>query len=466
MIRTTILRPENRYTVPAVPGLVLLVLWFFLISAESAPARQSLQDMDFRKSLAVEVEQMLTVNLLESWYPRVIDHEYGGYISRFDNRWKPEGNQTKMVVTQARHVWTASTASRFFDGDTTLLSYARHGYRFLRDVMRDKDYGGFYTMTSREGQPITGPGGSLMKEAYGNAFVIYGLAAYYRSSGDDEALQMAKEAFYWLDRHAYDPANGGYFQYMQRDGQVVKTGPRNTPPKDQNSTIHILEAFAELYRVWPDRLLRSRLEELVMIIRDTIRVDPGYLNLFFTAEWQPVSYRDSTAGVREARFFFDHVSFGHDVETAWLLLDAEDALGRGYSTETLTAARQMVDHALMNGWDHDRGGFFDAGYYLKGDTTLTIIRDTKNWWAQAEGLNTLLVMENIYPGDPMAYGERFLEMWAYINRYLIDHEHGGWYEGGLDKQPEFIRGPKAHVWKGNYHNGRALMNVIRNLTNN
>jgi cellobiose epimerase len=64
-------------------------------------------------------------------------------ISRFDYRWQPEGNQTKMVVTQARHVWTASTASRFFDGDTTLLSYARHGFHFLRDVMRDKDYGGY-----------------------------------------------------------------------------------------------------------------------------------------------------------------------------------------------------------------------------------------------------------------------------------------------------------------------------------
>jgi len=447
-------------------AMLLLAVWICLLFADAATARQSLRDKDLRHTLAVEVEQLLKKNLLDSWYPATIDHEYGGYISRFDYRWQPEGDQAKMVVTQARHVWTASTASRFFDGDSTLLGYARHGYHFLRDVMWDREYGGFYSRTSRQGEPQTGPGGILMKEAYGNAFAIYGLAAYYHSSGDEEALQLAKDAFHWLDRNAYDPANGGYYQFMQRNGQVVKTGPRTTPPKDQNSTIHILEAFAELYRVWPDRLLHTRLEELVMIIRDTIRVDPGYLNLFFTADWQPVSYRDSTASVREARFFFDHVSFGHDVETAWLLLDAEDALGGSYMPETLAAARQMVDHALLNGWDHERGGFFDAGYYLKGDTTLTIIRHTKNWWAQAEGLNTLLVMEYIYPDDPMAYGERFMEMWNYINRYLIDHKYGGWYEGGLDKQPEFIHGPKAHVWKGNYHNGRALMNVIRNLTKN
>jgi mannobiose 2-epimerase len=314
--------------------------------------------------------------------------------------------------------------------------------------MWDSVDGGFFWLVSRGGVVRPEPDGRIIKRAYGNAFGIYGLAEYYAESHDAAALDLAQRAFRWLDRHAHDPVHAGYFQYMERDGTPLPDGYQHDPPKDQNSSIHIMEAFTELYRVWPDSVLRARLAEMLVLIRDRIRTDPGYLHLFFSADWTPIVNGPSP---------LDHISYGHDVETAYLLLEASQALGLRDDTLTLHFAKQMVDHALATGWDTAVGGFYDEGYGTK------ITRPTKNWWAQAEGLNALLLMADLFPADPHGYYACFLKQWSYVDTYLIDHTYGGWYEGGLDKEPERRRGLKAHIWKAAYHDGRALMNVILEL---
>ena len=123
----------------------------------------------------------------------------------------------------------------------------------------------------------------------------------------------------------------------------------------------------------------------------------------------------------------------------------------------------MVDHALRAGWDSKLGGFYDEGYYFKGDTDITITHDTKNWWAQAEGLNALLLMATLYPNDEMNYFQKFETLWSYCDTYLIDHKHGDWYAGGLDKQPDMKTALKGHIWKATYHQYRSLENCINRL---
>jgi len=129
----------------------------------------------------------------------------------------------------------------------------------------------------------------------------------------------------------------------------------------------------------------------------------------------------------------------------------------------MAVGKKMVDHALLNGWDNDLGGFYDEGYYFKGRPGCTIINRSKSWWAQAEGLNTLLIFSKLYPDDPMRYGQRFVKMWGYIEKFLIDHEHGDWYEEGLDNEPQRRTALKAHIWKGTYHVFRSLSNCMRGL---
>ncbi len=371
----------------------------------------------------IAINDVLDNLILKKWYPRVVDTTFGGYLSNFDYEWIKKERQEKMIVTQARHVWTASKAAEFYPQNTIYPSVAAHGFRFLKDKMWDGADGGFYNLVTQAGEPIL-ENNRIIKQAYGNAFAIYALAAYYKFSGDTSALNLAKQGFYWLEKHSHDPQYGGYFQFLEKNGSPLKNGLGNTPPKDQNSSIHLMEAFTELYGVWKDDLVKKRLEEMLVLIRDTMTDDRGFLNLFFEQDWTHRSYRDSTDEVRKKNINLDHVSFGHDIETAWLLMDAATVLKKPKDEKTLRMAKKLVDHGLKFGFDASVGGVYDGGYYFKNQPVLTIVKGGKNWWAQVETMNTLLYMAKLFPKDDMDYYGKFLKQWKYIQDYLIDYEHG------------------------------------------
>lgn len=442
---------------------LLFFVAFAVVMASVVTATPRDTTAQWRARLGDDIEKSLVSELLEVWYPRVVDEEEGGYLTTFSHDWQLEGSQDKFIVTQARHVWTTARAAERYPDDPRYEEASRHGARYLIEHMWDAEQGGFHELLTRYGVVQTDASGDMPKRAYGNAFGIYALAANYEATQDEEVLQAAQRAFAWLDEHSHDPVHGGYFQFMKRDGSAIREGVDGVPPKDQNSSIHLLEAFTELYRVWPDPVLGERLAELLTIIRDQVVTDQGYMNLFFAADWTPVLYRDSSATARVRNYEIDHVSFGHDVETAFLMLEASEVLRLPVEERTLPIAKKMVDHALDSGFDHELGGFYDRGYYMPGEDSLTVILSTKNWWAQAEGLNTLLIMADLFPDDPRDYAALFRKQWEYIDRFLIDHEHGGWYSGGLDKEPERKTAHKAQMWKAAYHDGRALMRVSDQL---
>ncbi len=444
-----------------------LITWI-LLWTENMTRAQSLSASE-RQTLARQIEQSFQQQLLNRWYPLAIDREKGGFLTSFTYDWKPTGNQDKMIVTQARHTWLPAKAAQLYPEMPYLQEAARHGFAFLRDAMWDRTYGGFYTWVTREGKPKNLED---LKTAYGNAFGIYALAAYYQLSGDTTALGLAKRGFQWLEAHSHDPVHKGYFQNLRRDGSPAHLGKSTGAKadldgelsyKDQNSSIHLLEAFTELYAVWPDSLLRTRLEEMLTLIRDTIVTNKGYLTLFLTPDWQPISYRDSAEAIRKVHEAIDHVSFGHDIETAYLMQEAAHTLELEPDTRTPVIAKKMVDHTLRNGWDANTGGIYDRGYYYRDKNEITILSEDKIWWAEAEAMNTLLLMADQYPNDPLRYGEKFKQQWTYIQQYLIDPTYGGWYEGGLDKEPGRKTGLKAHAWKAAYHDGRTLMNCLQHL---
>jgi mannobiose 2-epimerase len=419
-----------------------------------------------RSAIAAAMRTSMVNKLLKQWYPKAIDSTYGGFLSSFSYDFKPVGNQDKMIVTQARHVWSNSKAAQLFPDVKYYHEGARQGYLFLKNVLWDKQYGGFYTYTNRQG--TVKKSNFAPKEAYGNSFALYALAAYYQQSGDTSALNLAKREFMWLEKHSHDPVNKGYFQHMERDGTPIKRPSGISPNaelgyKDQNTSIHLLESFTELYQIWPDELLRVRLQEMLDLLTHTIINPKGYLQLFFQPDWTPVSLKDSSETAIAKYRNIDHVSFGHDVETAYLMLEAAHVLGIKNDDAILSLGKKMLDHALDNGWDNKVGGFYDEGYYFKNKTGITILADTKNWWAQAEGLNTLLLMSDHFPNDKQNYYDKFKQLWVYVQTYLIDQKHGDWYQGGLDKQPELKTALKGQIWKGTYHNLRALSNCVARL---
>ncbi len=440
---------------------LMMLLFSACTMGQSKTEEQVVSTQTDRDTIAIEMQHVLDGEF-NAWYPLSIDTSYGGFFSDINYKWELDGRQNKMIVTQARHVWSTANAALFYNKDNALRSVASHGVAFLKNKMWDQEFGGFYDLVNREGEPFK-EDGQIIKRAYGNAFAIYGLAAYYHTSGDTAALAFAQTAFRWLDKHSFDAQYGGYFQFMSRDGTPFTEGYGGVPPKDQNSMIHLLESFTELYKVWPDQVLKVRLRSLLTLIRDTVTTSKGYLVLYFKRDWTPISYRESSSAERMQNYEFDHVSFGHDVETAYLMLEASEALGIKNDTTTLTIAKKMVDHVLRDGWDKDHGGIYDGGYYFNGNDRATILRNTKEWWAQVEALNSFLMMSQLFPNDELKYYEKFCKQWSYCKKYVIDQEHGGWYWGGIDIVPRNAFAPKGSIWKCNYHTSRALINCIYRL---
>ncbi len=410
-------------------------------------------------------------NLMDKWYPLAVDKEKGGYFTNISYNWTIDYEQPKMIVTQARHLWSTSKTAVLLNNQF-YANTAEHGFKFLKNKMWDKKNGGFYQMRNREGGFSDYLGFKEEKRIYGNAFALYGLAAFYELTKAENVLEFAKEAFNWIEDHAYDSKYLGYFQFLTPKGEPFdKSSKYKTLAydaielgyKDQNSSIHLLEAYTELLHAWPDNELRKKLYGLLILIRDTITTPKGYMNLFFNYNWEPISFINSSEEFMEKNFRLNHVSFGHDYETAFLMLEASYELKLVNDIDTLTAAKKMVDHAIKNGWDSENGGFYDAGYYFDDENSqCKIIKATKNWWAQAEGLNILLIMSKIFPEEEI-YSNYFNLQWKYIKDFLLDYEFGGWFEGGLDKEPKLQKGNKGYIWKCTYHTARSLMNCIKIL---
>jgi mannobiose 2-epimerase len=213
--------------------------------------------------------------------------------------------------------------------------------------------------------------------------------------------------------------------------------------KSMNSHLHILEAYTLLYQVWPDKDLRKRLEHLLLIVRDRIAVPPGALSLYFTPDWRAVPAHDS---------------FGHDVEAAYLLVEVVRALGRAEDAVTWNSARQLVDHALVWGWDEKFGGFYD-----KGEAFLTAHDMRKFGWVQAEGLNALLLMHQRFGDEDEAYFKAFTKQWRFIRSFQIDPRRGSWHTV-LSRDGSALAGDRKVNESGSiYHYARAMFNATRAL---
>lgn len=417
--------------------------------------------------ILIEMFDNLVNGIIPKWYPNVIDKKFGGFLSNMSYDFKPLLQQDKMIVTQSRHIWALSKFAEFFDNEK-FASYSFDGYNFLHDKIWDKEFGGFFMMRNREGSLSDFNNYYDEKRTYGNAFAIYGLSALYEITNDETILELAKQTYSWIEHHAYDKIHNGYFQFLQKNGKPFnlhseyKTNAvdkNEVGLKDQNSSIHLLEAYTELYNNWKSSKLKQSLQNLLFLIRDVMINDEGYLHLFFDEKLIPYVCNKNELDITNEDILLDHISFGHNYETSFLMLEASHALGIKNDTRTLIIAKKMLDYAIKYGWDKINGGFFDAGFYFKNTNQFKIVKDSKVWWAQAEALNTLLLFSKIFPHEKIYY-ELFQAEWEYVKKYLIDYEFGDWYWGSLEKEPFYRYEPKANIWKCTYHTGRALMNCI------
>ena len=389
------------------------------------------------------LEQTLTENIAGFWYPRSIDRANGGYVINFGPAGESKGEGTKGIVTQARMVWLFARLARFGYRPKEMLEAADHGYRFLRDRMWDQRHGGFYREVDAAGARQIRP----KKHLYGQSFGLYALSEYYLASRRKDVLDFAARLFELLEAKSHDAAYGGYLEFFNADWTAAPAGEQSymgAPGlKLMNTHLHLLEAMTSFYRASRLPPARERLIELIQIESNSV-VRKGLVACTdkYDRDWKP-----------RLEGAYNRVSYGHDLENIWLLMDAADAAGMS-NFPLLDLYKDLFAYSLKYGWDETDGGFYDSG-----PPGQPADQRNKTWWVEAEALVSALRMYRM-TGDPV-YRRVFEKTWDFVQKHHIDWTNGEWH-ATVTPQGE-KRGDKANIWKAGYHNGRAMMECLEIL---
>lgn len=391
------------------------------------------------QSLSAAVEHELLTNILPFWLRYGIDAEFGGFRGRVSNDLKIDPRADKGLILNARILWTFSRVCDVYRKEE-FRGAARRAYEYVLRHFHDDLHGGFYWMVDYHGAAT-----DTRKRIYGQAFAIYALTEYHRATGEQRALDLAIETHRAIEKFSYDRFNQGYFETYERDWRLASDQRLSEVDMDEkksmNTHLHVLEAYATLLQQWGDETLRKRLRELLDLFRTRI-INPAnhHMLMFFDEKWEPKS---------------DHISYGHDIEASWLLVEAAEALGdrsvlREIKATSVRMAQAVFDEAL----DADGGLLYEANANGLIDTD-------KHWWPQAEAVVGFLNAYHI-SGE-----EHFLKAaensWAFIEKYVVDHKNGEWFwkvsRDGVVSNDKY----KIDAWKCPYHNSRACLEALHRL---
>jgi len=321
-------------------------------------------------------------------------------------------------VLQSRILWVFATSGARY-GRAEWLDAAGAAWRFLAGRLYDQRRGGLAFSTA-DGQ----------KHLYVQAFGIYGLAAYARATGETAALKLAQTLYETVEERAGDPVYGGYFEAFDADWQLRPNSLMGFAPaqKSVNAHAHLIEAYAELYRAWPDPGLRERIVALLgLLTGPAFDRESGSFRHFFQANWRVVSVLRS---------------FGHDIEGAWLLPQIAALLG--LETETRSQLSGMAETIRRQALEAD-GGVVDGPFDRR-----------KSWWVQAEA--AIGFLDAFEQTGETVFLDATEAVWGFIDRNLIDRANGEWLA-----EPGAVQQPKAHLWKCPYHNGRACLETMERV---
>lgn len=388
----------------------------------------------FKTELSTELDA-----ILDYWSKKTIDIQNGGFVGQIDTNNQIVPDAEKGSVLNARILWSFS-ASYQITKDESHKENAKRAFQYLTQYFYDPEYGGIFWSINPDTTPK-----DTKNQIYALAFAIYGLAEYYVISKDEKALEIAINLYLTIEKQSYDPVNKGYLEAFTRDWENIDdlrlSEKDANEKKTMNTHLHIVEAYANLYKVWKDEKLRNVIIELLQTIENHfINEKTGHLHLFFDENWIEKP---------------DVISYGHDIEAAWLLLQCAEII----SDENLIAnykkyAIQITD-ATLEGIDTDGGLFYEFDPKSKELTA------EKHWWPQAE------LMIGFYNAYQLTGDENYLDVvlknWEFIKKYIIDNQNGEWH-WGINKDYTLIQKDKAGFWKCPYHNIRACLELINRIT--
>jgi cellobiose epimerase len=386
--------------------------------------------------LKSEVKDELVNNILPFWMEKMIDSTYGGFYGRIDGSGNIYDDADKGCVLNSRILWTFSSAYRVLKNPDYLGTVER-SKDYLLNHFFDKEFGGVFWLIDHKGKMKDGK-----KQIYAQAFAIYGLTEYYRITNDMTCLEKAIDLFRLIEKYSYDNKLDGYFEAFSREWDTIDdlrlSAKDANEKKTMNTHLHVLEAYTNLYRIWKDDLLKKQLHGLINVFTDKIVNNQTFnLNMFFDEEWN-----DKT----------DLVSYGHNIESSWLIHEAASVLG----DENLLG---KVKNICLKIAETSRKGIMADGSMIYENFFRSGHIDTdRHWWVQAE---TVIGFLNAYTlSGKEEYFDLSLAAWKFISAHLVDRRNKEWY-WSVDKnlQPN-LKEDKAGFWKCPYHNSRMCLEII------
>ena len=386
-------------------------------------------------TLRKEVTEELEGNILPFWMNKMTDRERGGFYGRISGEDVLMPDEPKGAILNARILWTFSAAYRLLK-KPEYLATATRAKRYLLDFFYDKQFGGIYWSVDCEGNPL-----DTKKQIYALGFAIYGLSEYARATGDEEALEYAIRLFEVIEKYSFDAEKNGYVEALTRDWQPIAdmrlSDKDENEKKTMNTHLHILEPYANLYRVWKDGRLKTQLKNLIeLFVTKILDTQTYHLNLSFEDDWTNK---------------YHLISYGHDIEASWLIHEAALVLGDETVLKQIEPVIVRIARAADEGLNAD-GSMTYERFSDKGETDREL-----HWWVQAENVVGHL---NLYQhfGDEEALSTA-LRCWQFIKDKLIDRENGEWYwsrfaDGSINRNDD-----KAGFWKCPYHNGRMCLEI-------
>lgn len=390
------------------------------------------------QALPAEIESELN-RILNYWHQFSIDSVNGGFAGRIDQDNKVQLIEPKGSVLNARILWSFSAAYHHTQNPVH-LELASRAFHYIKDYFTDPDFGGLYWSVDYQGNMLDG-----RKQVYAQAFGIYGMSEYYRVTRDERALELALAWYGLIEKFSHDSRRGGYIDAFARDWSFLED--KRLSAKDENATktmnthLHIVEAYANLYEVWPSQNLKTAIIHLLQLFDEKIiNHDNHHLGLFFTDDWQ------MDAGI---------ISYGHDIEAGWLLQFCAESIHDSSSTQIARRNAEAITMAAMEGLDENGGLWYE--YNTKTGEKIF----EKHWWPQAEALIGFCNAWQL-TGNSL-YKNALIKNWHFIRNYILDKLNGEWL-WGVDRDGKKMAGQdKIGIWKCPYHNTRACLELLRRL---
>lgn len=376
------------------------------------------------------------IRILDYWEKHSIDNENGGFWGEVNSENNAQKEADRSIVLISRILWTFSMAHRVLK-QANHLTIADRAFQYIIKNFIDPEFGGVYWSVSFKGEPV-----ETKKQIYGNAFAIYGLTEYYRVTNHKPALQAAQAIYNQIEKHAFDAKNGGYKEAFARDWTKTEDYILSKSPwiKSMNTHLHLIEAYTNLYSVWPDEHLKQQTQNMLSMIQKHIINDKtNTMQLFFDLDWKP---KDNV------------ISYGHDIEASWLLFETAEVLHEKAVIDKTKRISIKMATAASSGLGDDGALSYEYNPITKHTNT------ERSWWVLAEQ------MVGFYNAFQMTNDTQFREKaersWDYINNHFLDLENGEWHSTvTADGKP--IIGSKINFWKGPYHNARACAEMMRRL---